>query len=86
MISGASQAECAILVIDAHKGGFEKGWDGGSTKDHAIIARALGVTQLVCAVNKFDTENWSEERYDEIVQTVLPFLISPGVGYKEDRI
>ena len=44
MISGASQAECAILVIDSKKGGFEKGWEGGSTKDHAIIARALGVT------------------------------------------
>lgn len=44
MISGASQAECAILVIDSKKGGFEKGWDGGSTKDHSIIARALGVT------------------------------------------
>jgi elongation factor 1 alpha-like protein len=45
MISGASQAECAILVVDATKGGFERGFDGGgSTKDHAILARSLGVT------------------------------------------
>jgi len=44
MISGASQAECAILVIDAHKGAFEKGFINGQTKEHAIVARSLGVT------------------------------------------
>ena len=48
MITGASQAECGLLVIDSHKGAFEKGWKGGdgysgSTKDHAIIARSVGV-------------------------------------------
>lgn len=44
MISGASQAESAILVVDSHKGAFEKGFDNGQTKEHAIIARSLGVT------------------------------------------
>ena len=44
MISGAAQADCAVLVIDGHTGGFERGWVGGSTKDHAILARSLGVT------------------------------------------
>jgi elongation factor 1 alpha-like protein len=45
MISGASQAECAILVVDGGKGAFERGFEGGgSTKDHAILARSLGVT------------------------------------------
>ena len=44
MISGASQAECAVLVVDANKGAFERGFQNGNTKDHAIIARSLGVT------------------------------------------
>jgi elongation factor 1 alpha-like protein len=44
MIRGASQAECAILVIDGSGHGFESGFENGSTKDHAIIARSLGVT------------------------------------------
>lgn len=84
MISGASQAECAILVIDAHQGGFEKGWDGGSTKEHAILARSLGVTQVCCGVNKLDIADWSEARFDEICAIVLPFL--KGIGYKESNV
>jgi len=66
MISGASQAECGILALDSHTGGFEKGFDNGQTKEHAVVARALGVTQLIVAVNKLDIASWAEERYDEI--------------------
>jgi elongation factor 1 alpha-like protein len=44
MITGASQADCAILVIDGNTGQFEHGFDGGGTKEHAILARSLGVT------------------------------------------
>ena len=84
MISGASQAECAILVIDAHTGGFEKGFNNGQTKDHAILARSLGVTQICVAVNKLDMVEWKEERFDKIKEIMLNFL--KGVGYKEDHI
>mmetsp|Transcript_26242 Transcript_26242/g.40052 ORF Transcript_26242/g.40052 Transcript_26242/m.40052 type:complete len:208 (+) Transcript_26242:583-1206(+) len=66
MISGASQAECAILVIDGNTNAFEKGFEGGSTKDHAILARSLGVTQICVAVNKLDMVQWNEARFDEI--------------------
>ena len=44
MISGASQAECAILVIDSYGGAFDAGFENGQTKDHIILARSLGVT------------------------------------------
>lgn len=44
MISGASQADCAILVIAGNASEFEAGFNGGGTKEHAILARSLGVT------------------------------------------
>jgi elongation factor 1 alpha-like protein len=65
MIRGASQAECGILVLDSHGSGFESGMKL-QTKEHAILARAMGVTQLVCAINKLDRSNWKEEVYDNI--------------------
>lgn len=67
MISGASQADCAILVIDGNISEFERGFSGGATKEHAILARSLGVTQIVAAVNKLDLVDWSEERYHFIL-------------------
>ncbi|KAJ2817553.1 hypothetical protein FBU31_006185, partial [Coemansia sp. 'formosensis'] len=84
MISGASRADVAILVVDAAIGGFESGFDGnGQTREHAILIRSLGVRQLVVAVNKLDTIEWSETRYLEVTGRLLDFLT--GCGYlKED--
>ena len=55
MISGASQADCALLVIGASTGEFEAGFDrGGQTREHIVLVRSLGVTQIVAAINKLD--------------------------------
>jgi len=54
--TGASQADCALLVVDATTGEFEAGFDkGGQTREHLLLVRSLGVQQLVVAVNKLDT-------------------------------
>jgi len=79
MISGASQADVAILVIDAIKGAFEAGFgQSGQTREHAILVRSLGVQQLVVVVNKIDAINYDQGRFNEIADTLRPFLTSSG--------
>jgi elongation factor 1 alpha-like protein len=79
MISGASQADCALLVVDASTGEFEAGFDrGGQTREHLVLVRSLGVSQVVVAVNKLDVVGWDQSRYTEIVDTLKPFLLQTG--------
>ena len=79
MISGASQADCALLVVDASTGEFEAGFDrGGQTREHLVLVRSLGVSQVVVAVNKLDVVGWDQSRYTEIVDALKPFLLQTG--------
>jgi len=87
MITGASQADGAVLFVSAKRGEFEAGiGPGGQTREHAFLAFTLGVRQLVVAVNKMDdaTVNWSQERYNEIKNEVSRML--KMVGYKVEKI
>ncbi|NWG11083.1 translation elongation factor EF-1 subunit alpha [Candidatus Bathyarchaeota archaeon] len=87
MITGASQADGAILFCSAKRGEFEAGiGPGGQTREHAFLAFTLGVRQLVVAVNKMDdvSVNWSQERYEEIKNEVSRML--KMVGYKPEKI
>lgn len=82
MITGAAQADVAILVVNATRGEFETGFEsGGQTREHALLARSLGVSQLLVAVNKMDTVDWSQSRYDDIVKKLGLFL--KQAGYKD---
>ncbi|KAH7916812.1 P-loop containing nucleoside triphosphate hydrolase protein [Hygrophoropsis aurantiaca] len=79
MISGASQADCAVLVVDAATGEFEAGFDrGGQTREHLLLVRSLGVSQVVVAVNKLDQVNWEQNRYEEICGLLRTFLVQSG--------
>ncbi|KAI8375831.1 P-loop containing nucleoside triphosphate hydrolase protein [Blakeslea trispora] len=63
MITGTSQADCAILIIAGGTGEFEAGISkDGQTREHALLAFTLGVRQLIVAINKMDTTKWSEAR------------------------
>jgi elongation factor 1 alpha-like protein len=73
MIAGASQADFAILVVDATVGAFEAGLKG-QTREHALLLRSLGVSRIIVAVNKLDTVGWSQDRFEEISQQVSGFL------------
>eukprot|EP00415_Alexandrium_ostenfeldii_P003088 UN3088 len=81
MIGGASQADMGVLIISARKGEFETGFErGGQTREHAFLAKTLGVEKLIIAVNKMDDPSvgWEQERYDGIVKKLSPFLKQSG--------
>lgn len=87
LLQGACQADFAGLVIAAKKGEFEAGFDkSGSTREHALLLKALGVTQLIIMINKMDEETvkWSQERYETIKKNLKPFLKS--CGYQEKNV
>jgi elongation factor 1-alpha len=82
MITGTSQADCAVLVVSAKKGEFEAGiGPGGQTREHAYLAKTLGVNQILVAINKMDdpTVNFSKERYEECRKELESLL--KVVGY-----
>ncbi|MHA1408913.1 MAG: translation elongation factor EF-1 subunit alpha [Candidatus Odinarchaeia archaeon] len=77
MITGTSQADAALLVVSAKKGEFEAGiGPGGQTREHAYLAKTLGVNQMIVAINKMDDPvvNYSEERFNQVKQGVLDML------------
>jgi len=87
MITGTSQADVAILVCPAAAGEFEAGISkDGQTKEHALLAKTLGVNQMIVCVNKMDEKTvlWSEERFKEISNEVNNFL--KKIGYDVTKI
>jgi len=83
MISGASQADFPVLVIDASTNSFESGLKG-QTKEHILIARSMGMQHIIVAVNKMDTVTWSKPRFDDIVKRMTSFLTD--ANFSEKRI
>jgi len=79
MITGASQADAAILVVSARKGEFEDGIATGGTAtaskyanvigmtmEHMLLLISLGITEIVVMINKMDTVNWEQARFEAI--------------------
>merc|ERR1719228_1133394 len=82
MITGTSQADCAVLIVAAGTGEFEAGISkNGQTREHVLLCFTLGVKQLVVAVNKMDSTEpkYSEDRFKEIHKEVSAYV--KKVGY-----
>jgi elongation factor 1-alpha len=80
MITGASQADAAVLVVSANIG------DGiqAQTKEHVFLARTLGVGQLIIAINKMDMAKYDQKRFDQVKAEVSTLLKT--VGYNPEKI
>jgi len=87
MITGTSQADCAVLVVAAGVGEFEAGIaKNGQTREHALLAFTLGVKQLIVAVNKMDNTEpkYSKDRFEEIVKEVSNYV--KKIGYNPKNV
>ncbi|MCX8194662.1 MAG: translation elongation factor EF-1 subunit alpha [Candidatus Micrarchaeota archaeon] len=78
MITGASQADAAVLVCSAKEG------VQAQTKEHAFLAKVLGVNQLIVAINKMDAVNYDHVKFDETKMALQNLL--KNIGYKVDTI
>jgi sulfate adenylyltransferase large subunit len=67
MVTGASTADVAVVLIDARRGVLEQ------SKRHAFISALLGIPQMVVAINKMDLVDYSQARYEELVEEFEEF-------------
>lgn len=78
MITGTSQADAAVLIVSAKEG------IQSQTKEHAFLAKTLGVKQLIIGLNKMDAVNYDRVRYEEVKKEVTSLL--KNIGYKVEEI
>jgi peptide chain release factor subunit 3 len=89
MLQGACQADFAGLVISAKTGEFEAGFEkSGSTREHVLLTKSLGVSKLVVLVNKMDEESvkWSETRFNQIRNNLSEYLKKVGYNIEKDVV
>lgn len=87
MITGTSQADCAVLIVAAGTGEFEAGISkNGQTREHALLAYTLGVKQMIIGVNKMDSTEppYSQARFEEIQKEVTTYV--KKIGYNPDEV
>lgn len=85
MISGTSQADAAILVVSAKPNEFEAGFSkGGQTREHAILAKILGINNLIVCVNKMDAVGYKQDAYEYVKSELGKFLKT--IGYNLDKV
>ncbi|MBP5083015.1 MAG: translation elongation factor EF-1 subunit alpha [Methanomicrobium sp.] len=72
MITGASQADAALLVVAATDGPMEQ------TKEHVFLSKTLGINQLIIGINKIDAVNYDQKKYDEVKQKVSDLIKMVG--------
>ncbi len=78
MITGASQADAAVLVVAAPEGVMPQ------TREHAILAKTLGINQMIVAINKMDMVNYDQKKFEEVKAQVEKLL--KGLGYDMNKV
>jgi len=92
MITGAGCADVALLLVPAEMGGFEtaiargdhaSGEVQGQTRQHARLLGLLGIEKIIVGVNKMDSCDWSEQRFNEIKEEMSKMLQQAGFKPKQ---
>jgi len=84
MVTGASQADAALLVVSAKTGEYEAGISPeGQTREHIFLARTMGIDQVIVAINKMDLVNWDRTRYEQVKAGVSKLLRIAGYRVSE---
>ncbi|MEM4915369.1 MAG: translation elongation factor EF-1 subunit alpha, partial [Nanopusillaceae archaeon] len=84
MITGASQADAAILVVSAKPGEAETALGPeGQGREHLLLIRTLGITQFIVAINKMDTVNYDQKRYEQVKEMVIN--LAKSIGYDPNK-
>ncbi len=78
MITGASQADAAVMVIDVGEGIQPQ------TREHAYLCKVLGIKQLIVAISKMDAVNYDEKKFNEVKAEIEKFL--KGIGYDVSKV
>ena len=85
MITGASEADCAVLVLSAKEGETDTAIaPGGQAREHAFLLKTLGVPQIIVAVNKMDVADYKEDAYKAVVEKGRELV--KQCGYKPDNV
>ena len=85
MITGASEADCAVLVLSAKEGETDTAVaPGGQAREHAFLLKTLGVNQLIIVINKMDTSKYSEDAFKSAKEKGEKLIKS--VGYKVESV
>lgn len=78
MIKGSTLADTAVLVVSAKKQELKTIMENKLMFEHLQIAKGLGITQLIVAVNKMETTKWARTKFDHIKETLEPELVKLG--------
>ncbi|XP_049848885.1 HBS1-like protein [Schistocerca gregaria] len=85
LISGIIRADVALLVVDASSEFEQRNvLEAGQTREHILLARSLGIVQLIVAVNKMDSVGWEESKFESAKSTLLSFF--KKIGFKSSNV
>lgn len=74
-----------MLIVDSVANAFDAGFcRSGQTREHAVVARSMGIENIIVAVNKLDLIGWSRDRFEYISASVIQYLTE--IGFKEENI
>lgn len=92
MVTGASQADVGVLVVSASLGQFEAGIEpsnlvngkiGGQTREHAFLSFIFGIRQLIVTINKMDSVEYSQKRFEKVKNDIMSIL--KQIGFQNSK-